>query len=46
MIEIKDYIKSYDNILDSELCKKIVNEGSDNFEHASVADGIKKVLNE
>jgi hypothetical protein len=40
MIPIQDYIKCYENILDPEVCKKIVEEDSHNFNKASTGDGI------
>ena len=39
MINLKDYIKCYENILDPEICKKIIKEDCDSFVRASVRDG-------
>jgi predicted 2-oxoglutarate/Fe(II)-dependent dioxygenase YbiX len=39
MISITDYIKSYENILTPEICKKIIKEDGDSFEAAVVSDG-------
>ena len=41
MIPIQDYIKSYQNILEPEVCKKIVEEDSHDFEDALTLDGKK-----
>ena len=39
MIALQDYIKCYENILDPELCNKIVKEDSHDFEIATTDDG-------
>ena len=41
IIPTQNYIKCYENILDPEVCKKIVEEDSHNFEDALTLDGIK-----
>jgi len=41
MKSLKDFIKCYKSILNSEVCKKIVEEDSHNFEDALTHDGIK-----
>jgi len=40
MIAIQDFIKCYENMLDPELCKKIIKEDSHDFKNAIVKDGI------
>tara|TARA_R100000687_G_C6377377_1_gene130933 strand:+ start:103 stop:633 length:531 start_codon:yes stop_codon:yes gene_type:complete len=39
MIRIQDYVKCYDNILDLEICKKIIKEDTHGFEKAATRDG-------
>lgn len=36
MIRLQDYIKSYDNIIDEELCKNIIKESFNEFDKASI----------
>ena len=36
MINLQDYIKSYDNIIDEELCKNIIKESFNEFDKASI----------
>jgi hypothetical protein len=40
VIRIQDYIKCYENILDPEVCKKIIEEDSHDFETALTGDAI------
>ena len=40
MIRIQDYIKCYENILDPEVCKKIIKEDTHDFKQAATSDGI------